>query len=58
MFQGLPVAMFPLLFAIPRTVGWLAHWLEMINDPDLRIARPRQVYLGPQRRDFVPQSKR
>jgi citrate synthase len=55
---GLPVAMFPVLFAIPRTVGWLAQWLEMINDPDLRIARPRQVYLGPQRRDFVPQSKR
>jgi len=43
---GFPVAMFPVLFAIPRTVGWLAQWNEMLEDEDQRIARPRQVYIG------------
>ena len=42
------------LFAIPRTAGWLAQWLEMIDEPKQRIARPRQVYLGSGKRDFVP----
>jgi citrate synthase len=43
---GLPVAMFPVLFAIPRTAGWLAQWLEMLGDPEQKIARPRQIYTG------------
>ncbi|HET6278973.1 MAG TPA: citrate synthase [Candidatus Polarisedimenticolia bacterium] len=53
-----PVTMFPVLFAIPRTVGWLAQWEEMILDPERRIARPRQIYTGPQRRDYVPMGER
>ena len=53
-----PVEMFPVLFAIPRTVGWLAQWEEMILDPEQRIARPRQVYTGPERRDYVPMAER
>ena len=55
---GLPVAMFPVLFAIPRTAGWLAQWLEMIADPEQKIARPRQLYLGAARRDYVPIERR
>ena len=43
---GFPVAMFPVLFAIPRTVGWLTQWEEMLEDGDQRIARPRQIYEG------------
>jgi len=53
-----PVQMFTVLFAIPRTVGWLAQWEEMILDPERRIARPRQVYNGPERRDYVPMGER
>jgi citrate synthase len=49
-----PTEMFPVLFAIPRSAGWLAHWLEMIEDPEQRIARPRQVYVGAGVRDYVP----
>jgi citrate synthase len=49
-----PVDMFPVLFAIPRTAGWLAQWEEMLQDKDQKIARPRQVYLGAGRRDYVP----
>jgi citrate synthase len=49
-----PVDMFPVLFAIPRTSGWLAQWVEMLNDPDQKIARPRQIYLGHRTRDYVP----
>jgi citrate synthase len=56
--MGFPVEMFPVLFAIPRTVGWLTQWEEMITDPEQKIARPRQVYLGATRRDFVPMDKR
>lgn len=56
--MGFPVDMFPVLFAIPRTVGWLAQWREMIQDPEQRIARPRQVYMGPRRRRFEPIEKR
>lgn len=55
---GFPVGMFPVLFAIPRASGWLAQWLEMIEDPEQRITRPRQVYLGPTKRDYVPVNKR
>jgi len=50
---GFPVDMFPVLFAIPRTAGWLAQWREMIEDDEQKIARPRQVYIGPERRDYV-----
>ena len=56
--MGLPVDMFPVLFAIPRTAGWLAQWLEMITDPEQKIARPRQIYLGAKRRDYVPMNGR
>lgn len=56
--MGLPAAMFPVMFAIPRTVGWLAQWQEMLNDPEQKIARPRQVYLGPPKRSYVPIGKR
>ena len=52
--MGFPVELFPVLFAIPRTVGWLAQWEEMLEDPEQRIARPRQVYTGSPRREFVP----
>lgn len=53
-----PTAMFPVLFAIPRTVGWLSQWQEMLNDPEQKIARPRQVYLGEGERDYVPMDER
>jgi citrate synthase len=49
-----PMEMFPVLFAIPRTAGWLAQWEEMLVDPEQKIARPRQVYLGSDEREFVP----
>ena len=52
--MGFPVDMFPVLFAIARTVGWLAQWEEMLRDPDQKISRPRQLYLGEQERAFVP----
>ncbi len=55
---GLPVAMFPVMFAIPRTAGWLAQWLEMLDDPEQKIARPRQIYVGKGERDYVPIDKR
>ncbi len=53
-----PVDMFPVLFAIPRVSGWLSQWQEMLLDPDQKIARPRQIFTGPKRRDFVPMEKR
>jgi citrate synthase len=56
--MGFPVDMFPVLFAIPRTAGWLAQWEEMLEDKDQKIARPRQVYLGSPKRDFIPLSAR
>ena len=56
--MGFPVEMFPVLFAIPRAAGWLAHWEEMVMDEEQRIARPRQIYTGPEARDFVPVSDR
>jgi citrate synthase len=49
---GFPVDMFPVLFAIPRTSGWLAQWTEMLDDSEQKIARPRQVYQGADRRDY------
>jgi len=56
--MGFPVDMFPVLFAIPRTAGWLAQWDEMLRDPDQKIARPRQVYIGAERRDYVAKEQR
>jgi len=56
--MGFPVAMFPVLFAIPRTSGWLAQWQEMRDDPEQKIARPRQLYTGYTQRDVVPMGKR
>jgi citrate synthase len=55
---GFPVEMFPVLFAIPRTAGWVAQWREMITDPEQKIARPRQVYTGARSVDYVPIGKR
>jgi citrate synthase len=55
---GLPMTMFPVMFAIPRTAGWLAQWLEMLDDPEQRIARPRQVYTGAGERNYVPVGER
>ena len=55
---GLPTSMFTVLFAIARMAGWLAQWLELMNDPETRIARPRQVYLGEDNRKYVAMSKR
>ena len=55
---GFPVEMFPVLFAIPRTTGWLAQWQEMVGDPEQKIARPRQIYTGPVKRDFVTMGRR
>ena len=52
--MGFPVTMFPVLFAIPRTAGWIAQWEEMLLDPEQKIARPRQVYLGHDQRSYIP----
>lgn len=56
--MGFQPDMFPVLFAIPRTAGWIAQWEEMLLDKDQKITRPRQVYDGPEKRDFVPREKR
>ncbi len=56
--MGFPVDMFPVLFAIPRTAGWIAQWEEMLTDADQKIARPRQIYIGPEKRDYVTRDKR
>jgi citrate synthase len=55
---GIPRSMFTVMFAIARTVGWVAHWSEMISDPSMRIGRPRQLYTGPGNREYVPLSNR
>ena len=55
---GFPVSMFTVLFAVARTVGWIAQWKEMIEDPEQKIGRPRQLYIGPGERDFVAMDKR
>jgi citrate synthase len=55
---GLPVSMFPVMFAIPRTSGWIAQWLEMVQDKEQKIARPRQIYTGDRTRDYVAMSER
>jgi citrate synthase len=55
---GFKPDLFTVLFAIPRTVGWLAQWQEMLEDPEQKIARPRQIYTGSGVRDVVPIEKR
>jgi citrate synthase len=56
--MGFPMSMFTVLFAVARTVGWIAQWTEMMEDPSQKIGRPRQVYTGPTRRDYVTCDKR
>jgi citrate synthase len=56
--MGMPVAMFPVMFAIPRTSGWIAQWLEMVEDDEQKIARPRQIYTGEREREYVPVDQR
>jgi citrate synthase len=56
--MGFPPEMFTVLFAIPRTAGWLAQWQELVTDPEQKIARPRQIYTGHEEREFVPMEKR
>jgi citrate synthase len=55
---GVSTSMFTVMFAIARSVGWVAHWQEMITDPNHRIGRPRQLYTGPTKRDYVGVDKR
>jgi citrate synthase len=54
----IPAEMFTVIFAIPRTAGWLAQWMEMVDDPEQKIARPRQVYTGEREADYVPVEQR
>jgi citrate synthase len=56
--SGFPTSMFTVLFALARTVGWVAQWNEMITDPDQKIGRPRQLYSGPTQRDYTPMASR
>jgi citrate synthase len=56
--MGFPVSMFTVLFALARTVGWISQWKEMIEEPNQKIGRPRQLYTGPTRRDYVPMNSR
>jgi len=55
---GIPRSMFTVMFAIARAAGWVAHWQEMVSDPDMRIGRPRQLYTGPAKRDYPATGKR
>jgi citrate synthase len=55
---GIPRSMFTVMFAIARTAGWVAHWMEMIADPAMKIGRPRQLYTGPTQRDYIDVEKR
>lgn len=54
----IPVEMFTVMFAIARAAGWISHWMEMVNEPDMKIGRPRQLYVGPAKRDVVPLAQR
>lgn len=56
--MGIPMHMFTVIFALARTVGWLSHWMEMMGDPEARIGRPRQLYTGYRKRDYVPIGER
>jgi len=56
--MGFPVEMFPVLFAIARTSGWMAQWAELVTDPDQKIMRPKQIYMGHPRRHYIPLDER
>jgi len=56
--MGIPLPMFTVIFALARTVGWMSHWNEMWEDPESRIGRPRQLYIGEKQRDYVASAKR
>ena len=56
--MGFPSSMFTVLFAVARTTGWIAQWKEMVEDPKQKIGRPRQLYTGPTKRDYVPITER
>jgi citrate synthase len=56
--MGIPTDMFTVLFTLGRVPGWIAHWKEMMEDPNLRIGRPRQIYTGPTSRAYVPPDER
>jgi citrate synthase len=55
---GIPMSMYTVMFALARSVGWVAQWLEMMEDPDFKIGRPRQLYIGEKTRDYIPIEKR
>ena len=55
---GIPTSMYTVIFALARTVGWVSHWMEMVADPKGKISRPRQLYTGPTKRDFIPLDER
>jgi citrate synthase len=55
---GIPTSMYTVMFALARSAGWIAQWLEMMEDPDFRIGRPRQLYIGTEKRDYIPMKKR
>jgi citrate synthase len=55
---GIPMSMYTVMFALARSVGWVAQWLEMMEDPDFKIGRPRQLYTGKKTRDYIPIEKR
>ena len=56
--MGFPTTMFTVLFSVARTIGWISQWKEMIAEPNQKIGRPRQLYVGPAKRDYVPVEKR
>jgi citrate synthase len=56
--MGFPTSMFTVLFAIARTVGWVAQWTEMIEDSEAKLMRPRQLFIGPSERHYVPIEQR
>jgi citrate synthase len=56
--MNLPASMFTVMFAVPRTCGWVAHWMELVADPEQKISRPRQIYTGAETRDYRPLAER
>jgi citrate synthase len=56
--MGIPTNMFTVMFALGRLPGWIAHWKEMVEDPNTKIGRPRQIYTGPKQRKYVPLEQR
>ena len=55
---GIPLSMFTVIFALGRSVGWISQWLELMTDPDFKIGRPRQLYVGSETRDYIPMDQR